>query len=53
MMKFFQKALVALILCVLIVVGATQVRDFLRRYDRFPTNILAKLAGVAMPEEFA
>lgn len=29
------------------------VRDFLRRYDHFPTNILAKLAGVTLPEEFA
>ena len=29
------------------------VRTFLRRYDRFPTHILAKLAGVEMPELFA
>lgn len=30
-----------------------QVQEFLRRYDRFPTNLLAKLAGVEMPEVFA
>lgn len=29
------------------------VRSFCRRNDRFPTNILAKLAGVSLPEEFA
>ena len=29
------------------------VRSFLHRYDRFPTNALAKLAGVDMPETFA
>lgn len=29
------------------------VRDFLRRYDRFPTSMLARLAGVALPEVFA
>ncbi len=29
------------------------VRDFLQENDRFPTSVLAKLAGVAMPEEFA
>ena len=30
-----------------------QVRDFLRRYDRFPTRLLARLAGVELPEAFA
>ena len=29
------------------------VRVFLRRYDRFPTSVLAKLAGVELPEAFA
>ena len=29
-----------------------QVRDFLRRYDRFPTRLLARLAGVELPEAF-
>ena len=29
------------------------VRSFLRRYDRFPTNSLAALAGVAYPAYFA
>ena len=29
------------------------VRSFLHRYDRFPTNLLAKLAGVDMPETFS
>ena len=29
------------------------VRAFLRRYDHFPTNLLARLAGVRMPETFA
>ncbi len=29
------------------------VRAFLRRYDHFPTNVLARLAGVSMPEAFA
>ena len=29
------------------------VRDFLQKYDRFPTNLLADLADVPMPEEFA
>lgn len=28
-------------------------RAFLQQYDRFPTGLLAKLAGVSMPEEFA
>ena len=30
-----------------------QVREFLRKYDRFPTKTLAALAGVSMPEYFA
>ncbi len=30
-----------------------QVREFLRKYDRFPTDSLASLAGVSMPEFFA
>jgi hypothetical protein len=30
-----------------------RVRDFLQENDRFPTGLLAKLAGVSMPEEFA
>ena len=30
-----------------------QVRDFLQENDRFPTSILADLAEVSMPEEFA
>lgn len=29
------------------------VRTFLHRYDRFPTNLLARLAGVDMPETFS
>ena len=29
------------------------VRTFCRQNDRFPTGILAKLAGVSLPEEFA
>ena len=29
------------------------VRSFLRRYDHFPTNLLATLAGVDYPETFA
>lgn len=29
------------------------VREFLRKYDRFPTNALVTLAGVSMPEYFA
>ena len=29
------------------------VRAFLRRYDHFPTNVLAELAGVEMPESFS
>ena len=29
------------------------VRAFLRRYDHFPTNVLAELAGVEMPEMFS
>lgn len=29
------------------------VREFLRKYDRFPTNALAALSGVEMPEYFA
>ncbi len=29
------------------------VRSFLRRYDHFPTNVLADMAGVEMPETFA
>ena len=29
------------------------VRSFLRRYDHFPTNVLATLAGVDYPEAFA
>ena len=29
------------------------VREFLQKYDRFPTSILADLAEVSMPEEFA
>ena len=29
------------------------VRSFLRRYDHFPTDLLAKLAGVDMPETFS
>ena len=28
------------------------VREFMRSYDRFPTNILGTLAGVEMPECF-
>ena len=30
-----------------------QVQDFRKRYDRFPTRLLANLAGVEMPEVFA
>lgn len=30
-----------------------QTWSFLRRYDRFPTSFLAKLAGVDLPEAFA
>ena len=29
------------------------VREFLRKYDHFPTNVLAELANVDMPETFA
>lgn len=29
------------------------VRSFLRRYDHFPTDVLAEMAGVEMPETFA
>ena len=29
------------------------VRSFRRRYDRFPTSILARLAGIKIPEVFA
>jgi hypothetical protein len=29
------------------------VRSFLRRYDHFPTNLLASLSGVDMPETFS
>lgn len=28
------------------------VREFLRRYDHFPTDLLAEMAGVEMPEAF-
>ncbi len=29
-----------------------EVRDFLRRYDRFPTDLMAELANLDMPEYF-